>query len=79
MTEDNGPDGFYRYIPNHKGQLHRGGKLQMLGPLAGDDRARRGACGRADGCARAAAGNAADDCAESGAAADFARGLLPLA
>ena len=30
MTEDNGPDGFYRYIPNHRGQLHRGGKLQML-------------------------------------------------
>ena len=30
MTEDNGPDGFYRYLPNHRGQLHRGGKLQML-------------------------------------------------
>ena len=30
MTEDNGPDGFYRYIPDHKGQLHRGGRLQML-------------------------------------------------
>jgi uncharacterized protein len=30
MTEDNGPDGFYRYIPDHRGQLHRGGKLQML-------------------------------------------------
>lgn len=30
MTEDNGPDGFYRYIPNHRGQLHRGGKLQMM-------------------------------------------------
>lgn len=30
MTEDNGPDGFYRYIPNHPGQLHRGGELQML-------------------------------------------------
>jgi secreted PhoX family phosphatase len=30
MTEDNGPDGFYRYLPDHRGQLHRGGKLQML-------------------------------------------------
>ena len=30
MTEDNGPDGFYRYIPDHGKQLHRGGKLQML-------------------------------------------------
>jgi len=30
MTEDNGPDGFYRYIPNHRRQLHRGGRLQML-------------------------------------------------
>ncbi|HET6831145.1 MAG TPA: alkaline phosphatase PhoX [Solirubrobacterales bacterium] len=30
MTEDEGPDGFYRYIPDHAGQLHRGGKLQML-------------------------------------------------
>ena len=33
MTEDNGDpgDGFYRYLPDHKGKLHRGGKLQMLG------------------------------------------------
>ena len=32
MTEDNGDpgDGFYRYLPNHKRKLHRGGKLQML-------------------------------------------------
>ena len=32
MTEDNGDpgDGFYRYLPKHKGKLHRGGKLQML-------------------------------------------------
>jgi uncharacterized protein len=32
MTEDNGDpgDGFYRYLPRHKGKLHRGGKLQML-------------------------------------------------
>ena len=32
MTEDNGHpgDGFYRYLPDHKGKLHRGGKLQML-------------------------------------------------
>ena len=32
MTEDNGDpgDGFYRYLPDHKGKLHRGGKLQML-------------------------------------------------
>ena len=33
QTEDNGDpgDGFYRYLPRHKGKLHRGGKLQMLG------------------------------------------------
>jgi hypothetical protein len=33
MTEDNGDpgDGFYRYLPDHKGKLHHGGKLQMLG------------------------------------------------
>ena len=33
QTEDNGDpgDGFYRYLPDHKGKLHRGGKLQMLG------------------------------------------------
>ncbi len=32
MTEDNGDpgDGFYRYLPDHKGKLQRGGKLQML-------------------------------------------------
>jgi secreted PhoX family phosphatase len=30
MTEDNGPDGFYRYIPDSPRHLHRGGKLQML-------------------------------------------------
>ena len=32
MTEDNGDpgDGFYRYVPDHRGKLHRGGKLQML-------------------------------------------------
>jgi secreted PhoX family phosphatase len=32
MTEDNGDpaDGFYRYLPDHKGKLHLGGKLQML-------------------------------------------------
>ena len=32
LTEDNGDpgDGFYRYLPDHKGKLHRGGKLQML-------------------------------------------------
>jgi uncharacterized protein len=32
MTEDNGDpgDGFYRYLPDHKGKLHRGGELQML-------------------------------------------------
>jgi secreted PhoX family phosphatase len=32
MTEDNGDpgDGFYRYLPDHRGKLHRGGKLQML-------------------------------------------------
>ena len=32
MTEDNGDpaDGFYRYIPHHRGKLHRGGRLQMM-------------------------------------------------
>jgi secreted PhoX family phosphatase len=32
MTEDNGEpaDGFYRYLPDHRRQLHRGGKLEML-------------------------------------------------
>jgi secreted PhoX family phosphatase len=32
MTEDNGDpgDGFYRYLPDHRGKLHRGGKLEML-------------------------------------------------
>jgi len=30
MTEDNGPDGFYRYLPNNRRRLHQGGKLQML-------------------------------------------------
>jgi uncharacterized protein len=32
QTEDNGDpgDGFYRYLPDHRGKLHRGGRLQML-------------------------------------------------
>jgi uncharacterized protein len=32
MTEDNGDpgDGFYRYLPDRPGKLHRGGRLQML-------------------------------------------------
>jgi secreted PhoX family phosphatase len=32
MTEDNGDpgDGFYRFVPNHAGQLAKGGTLQML-------------------------------------------------
>lgn len=30
LTEDNTPAGFYRYIPNFRGQLARGGRLQML-------------------------------------------------
>ncbi len=31
MTEDHAPDaGFYRFIPKTKGELHRGGRLQML-------------------------------------------------
>ncbi len=32
MTEDNTDpaDGFYRYVPDHRGRLHRGGKLEML-------------------------------------------------
>ena len=29
-TEDNGPSGFYRFIPRRKGDLALGGKLQML-------------------------------------------------
>ena len=29
-TEDNGPSGFYRFIPRRKGNLALGGKLQML-------------------------------------------------
>ena len=32
MTEDNGDpgDGFYRYLPDTPGKLHRGGRLEML-------------------------------------------------
>jgi len=32
MTEDNGDpgDGFYRFLPDRPGKLHRGGRLQML-------------------------------------------------
>ncbi|MEX2101460.1 MAG: alkaline phosphatase PhoX [Actinomycetota bacterium] len=30
MTEDEGPDGFYRYVPNTFGKLRDGGVLQML-------------------------------------------------
>ena len=32
LTEDNGDpaDGFYRYLPNDRTRLHKGGKLQML-------------------------------------------------
>jgi len=32
MTEDNTDpaDGFYRYVPHHRRQLHRGGRLEML-------------------------------------------------
>ena len=30
LTEDNNPDGFYRYIPDTPGQLHKGGVLQAL-------------------------------------------------
>lgn len=30
LTEDNTPAGFYRYIPNFRGQLALGGQLQML-------------------------------------------------
>lgn len=38
QTEDTGPDaGFYRYIPEHSGQLHRGGKLQMMRVAHGRD------------------------------------------
>ncbi|MEX2554893.1 MAG: alkaline phosphatase PhoX [Actinomycetota bacterium] len=29
-TEDNGPSGFYRFIPRRRGDLALGGKLQML-------------------------------------------------
>ena len=31
MTEDDNPDGFYRFIPKVPGQARRGGRLQMLG------------------------------------------------
>jgi uncharacterized protein len=30
MTEDEGPDGFYRYVPRDAGNLPAGGRLQML-------------------------------------------------
>ncbi len=30
MTEDEGPDGFYRFLPNEPGNLAAGGTLQML-------------------------------------------------
>ena len=30
MTEDEGPDGFYRYLPKEAGDLAAGGTLQML-------------------------------------------------
>lgn len=30
MTEDEGPDGFYRFVPEEPGRLWRGGTLQML-------------------------------------------------
>lgn len=32
-TEDNNPAGFYRFLPNEPGNLHAGGKLQMLAIL----------------------------------------------
>ncbi len=31
MTEDNNPDGFYRFIPKVPGKLAKGGRVQMLG------------------------------------------------
>lgn len=37
MTEDEGPDGFYRYLPNEPGNLGAGGTLQMLA-VAGQPR-----------------------------------------
>ena len=30
MTEDNNPDGFYRYVPDVPGKLAKGGRLQQL-------------------------------------------------
>lgn len=30
LTEDNNPGGFYRFLPNRKGRLAEGGKLQVL-------------------------------------------------
>ncbi len=30
LTEDNNPDGFYRFVPKIPGQLAKGGRLQML-------------------------------------------------
>jgi secreted PhoX family phosphatase len=35
QTEDANPAGFYRFIPNEKGELARGGELQMLAVAAG--------------------------------------------
>ena len=37
MTEDEGPDGFYRFVPNEPGKLREGGVLQML-RVRGEDR-----------------------------------------
>jgi secreted PhoX family phosphatase len=37
MTEDEGPDGFYRYLPNVPGKMRKGGELQML-KVRGEDR-----------------------------------------
>ena len=30
LTEDNNPDGFYRYVPDEPGKLAKGGVLQAL-------------------------------------------------
>ncbi|HSL09711.1 MAG TPA: alkaline phosphatase PhoX [Actinomycetota bacterium] len=37
LTEDEGPDGFYRYVPDEPGKLRAGGVLQML-RVRGEDR-----------------------------------------
>ncbi|HEX6985225.1 MAG TPA: alkaline phosphatase PhoX [Planctomycetaceae bacterium] len=45
-TEDKGTAGFYRFLPNEKGNLKAGGRLQMLKAAGGDDLRRGGRAGQ---------------------------------